>query len=109
MLEGNVHVALCLVTERADGGVILMPQFYLDRTVSFLLEKHFSISILSLVFHLLLFYPVMMPSLFLRMLNFVLLIFRLLLAGSRVVLVLGAVMLLTGAMFCFTMVLTVDA
>ena len=70
---------------------------------------HFSISILGLVFHLLLFYPVVMPSLLLRMLRFVLLMFRLLLAGSRVALVLGAVMLLTGVMFCFTIALTVDA
>ena len=63
----------------------------------------------SLVFHLILFYPFVMPSFFFRMLRFVLLMFRLLLAGSRVVLILGAVMLLTDVMFCFAMVLTVDA
>ena len=50
----------------------------------------------------------MMPSLFLKMLKFVLLMFRLLLAGSRVVLILKAVILLTGMMFCFAMVLTLD-
>ena len=86
-----------------------MSQFNPDRTVSFLLEMHFSISTLSLVFHLPLFYPVVMPSFFLRVLRFLLLMFRLLLAGSLVVLVLGAVMLLTGMMFCYAMVFKVDA
>ena len=92
---------MCNATECA-GGVfwILMPQFHLDRTVPFLLEMLFFVRILSLVFHQLLFYPVVMPSLFLRMLRFVLLMFRLLLAGSMAVLVLGAVMLLTGMIFC---------
>ena len=63
-LEGNVPAAVRLVTEHAGGGVLdpdaTTPS---GQNSSIFLEMHFSINILSLVFHLLLFYPVVMLSL----------------------------------------------
>ena len=65
MLERNVPAAICLVTEHAGGGVLDPDATTPSGQKSFIfLEMYFSVNILNLVFHLLLFYPVVMPSLF---------------------------------------------
>ena len=106
MLEGNVGAVVRLVTKHAGGGV-------LDSDAMIQTGQHGSIPVKDtlLLKHpephalalpccdaLLLFEDVEISGL----------IFKQLLVGLRVVLVLEVVMLLIGMMFCFTMVLTVN-